>query len=74
VPRGLVRRGYERRRSGGQVEACLPFSEYRIGAITAEHNYEEPKRTRIRQLLEANGYRLDRAQLVEGWYVLVSPE
>jgi hypothetical protein len=35
-----------------------------------EHNFEEPKRARIRTLLEGKGYRLVRTQLVDDWYVL----
>ena len=50
---------------------ALPFSEYAVGAISVEHNGEEPKRQQIRTLLEANGYRFEREQLVDDWYVPV---
>jgi hypothetical protein len=53
-----------------EILRALPFDTYRIGAITVEHNHEEPKRTRIRELLEAHGYRRVREQLVEDWYLL----
>lgn len=53
-----------------EILRALPFDRYRIGAITVEHNHQEPKRTQIRELLEAHGYRRAREQLVEDWYVL----
>lgn len=52
-----------------EILAGFPFDTYRVGAFTVEHNYEEPKRTRIRELLESHGYRLSREQLVDDWYV-----
>jgi FkbM family methyltransferase len=44
---------------GAELEALrgLSFSKYRVGAFTIEHNFEEPKRTEIRKLLEGQGYR-----------------
>ncbi len=44
---------------GAELEALkgLPFSKYRVGAFTIEHNWEEPKRSEIRKLLERNSYR-----------------
>jgi len=43
---------------GGEVNALkgFPFDKYRIGALTVEHNYHEPKRTDIRRLMESHGY------------------
>ena len=32
------------------------FTKYTFGLIDVEHNFEEPTRTQIRTLLEANGY------------------
>ena len=34
----------------------LPFDEYVVGALTIEHNFEEPKRSRINGLLASQGY------------------
>ena len=34
----------------------LDFSKYKFGYLNIEHNYEEPKRTQMRTLLESNGY------------------
>ena len=33
------------------------FTKYKFGIIHVEHNYVEPRRTQIRSLLEANGYK-----------------
>ena len=52
------------------ILAALPFERYTIGALTVEHNFEEPKRGRIRALLESKGYERAREQLVDDWYVL----
>ena len=43
---------------GAELEALkgLSFSQYKVGAFTIEHNYEEPKRSQIRNLLESKGY------------------
>jgi hypothetical protein len=40
---------------------AFPFSKYRVGALTIEHNHEEPKRSRIKTLLESQGYRYERS-------------
>jgi FkbM family methyltransferase len=44
---------------GAELEALkgLSFSRYTVGAFTIEHNWEEPKRSEIRQLLESKDYR-----------------
>lgn len=44
---------------GAELEALkgFPFSKYKVGAFTIEHNLEEPKRSQIRSLLENKGYR-----------------
>lgn len=52
-----------------EILAAFPFDSYQVGAFTIEHNHEEPKRARIRQLLESHGYRFAREQLVDDWYV-----
>ena len=53
-----------------EILSALPFDQYQVGAFTIEHNFEEPKRSRIAELLSGHGYRLDRTQLVDDWYVL----
>jgi hypothetical protein len=56
---------------GAELEALkgLDFSRYRIGALTVEHNFEEPKRSEIRRLLERNGYRLVRSIEQDDFYL-----
>jgi len=51
------------------VLQAFPFSTHEVGAFTIEHNQEEPKRSRIRALLESHGYRFVRQQLADDWYV-----
>jgi FkbM family methyltransferase len=43
---------------GGELDALrgLSLDRYRFGAMAIEHNFEEPKRTQIRELLEQHGY------------------
>lgn len=52
-----------------EVLKAFPFSKYQVGAFTIEHNFEEPKRRQIRNLLESHGYRLEREQMVDDWFV-----
>lgn len=56
---------------GAEYEALkvFPFEKYSFKLLTIEHNYEEPKRTLIRQLLESKGYTLNRSVHVDDWYV-----
>lgn len=57
---------------GAELEALRGWSpaKHRVGAFTIEHNFEEPKRTEIKQFLEARGYRRVRSVGVDDWYVL----
>mgnify|MGYP001279889917 CR=1 FL=1 len=43
---------------GAELEALkgFPFDRVRVGALVVEHNREEPKRSRLKALLEAHGY------------------
>ena len=45
---------------GAELHALkgFSFSKYKVGAFIIEHNYEEPKRSQIRTLLENKGYKL----------------
>ncbi len=56
---------------GAELEALkgLSLYRYRFGAITIEHNFEEPKRTEIRKLLEENGYTLVRNIQQDDWFL-----
>jgi hypothetical protein len=44
---------------GGELNALkgFPFDKYKIGALTVEHNYLEPKRSEIKALMESHGYK-----------------
>lgn len=56
---------------GAEYEALrvFPFDKWSFKMMSIEHNYEEPKRTQIRQLLESKGYRLAHSVHVDDWYV-----
>jgi FkbM family methyltransferase len=60
---------------GAELEVLKGFSlsRYRVGAFTIEHNFEQPKRTEIRNLLERNGYRLAANRRWDDWYVPKDP-
>lgn len=57
---------------GAEFEALkgLSFTKYKVGAFTIEHNYEEPKRTDIRRLLESRGYRYIRELSQDDCYII----
>jgi hypothetical protein len=44
---------------GGELHALqgFPFDKYKIGALTVEHNFKEPKRSEIKALMESHGYK-----------------
>lgn len=50
------------------VLSTFPFSKYRFKHLTVEHNFEEPKRTMIRDLLAANGYVREKEVEWDDWY------
>lgn len=52
-----------------EILRVFPFSKYTVGAFTIEHNFEEPKRTRIRALLAAHGYRIAEEREIEDWFL-----
>lgn len=56
---------------GGEINALkgFPFDQYRIGALTVEHNYFEPRRTEIRTLMESHGYRHVHTSVRDDFYV-----
>jgi hypothetical protein len=55
---------------GGEygVLSTFPFDKYSFGFLTVEHNFEEPKRTNIRKLLESKGYKHVREVKWDDWY------
>jgi hypothetical protein len=52
-----------------EILKAFPFAEYKVGAFTIEHNFEEPRRRQIRKLLEENEYEFFKEQIVDDWYV-----
>jgi len=60
---------------GAELEALrgFPFDEYRLGSIDVEHNYEQPKRTQIEQLLKSKGYSKVHTWLQDDFYLPSRP-
>ena len=58
---------------GAEYEVLRGFDlgKYQVGAFTIEHNFEEPKRTQIRELLERHGYRIALSIQFDDWYLPV---
>jgi FkbM family methyltransferase len=58
---------------GAEYEVLQGFDlgKYQVGAFTIEHNFEEPKRTQIRELLERHGYRIALSIQFDDWYLPV---
>ncbi len=56
---------------GAEEEALhgFPFDQYKLGSIAIEHNYEEPKRSRIEQLLKSKGYQRTHTWLQDDFYL-----
>ena len=53
-----------------EVLKTFPFDRYKFGCISLEHNYDEPKRTLIRNLLLSKKYKLDKQVKTDDWFVL----
>lgn len=54
-----------------EVLKTFPFDKYTFGCMTIEHNYEEPKRTLIRELLREHGYILAMPVQWDDWFIRV---
>ena len=56
---------------GSEFEALrvFPFHRYTFKFVSIEHNFEEPKRTQIRLLLESKGYKLLQSVHVDDVFV-----
>lgn len=48
------------------------FNKYKFGLIDVEHNYVQPIRTEIRNLLEKNGYKFIRENQFDDCYMLMT--
>jgi len=56
---------------GAELEAlkAFPFDTHRMGALAVEHNYEEPKRTQIEELMKSHGYERVHSWQQDDFYV-----
>ena len=52
-----------------EILSSFPFYKYKFGLITVEHNFQEPRRSMIRQLLDTHGYRVAKEVRVDDWFV-----
>lgn len=53
-----------------EVLKTFPFKKYKFGCISLEHNYDEPKRTHIKDLLKSKGYNYIKQEKADDWFVL----
>ena len=60
---------------GAELEALrgFPFDCVRLGSIAVEHNYEEPKRSQIEELLKTKGYSKVHTWLQDDFYLPTEP-
>lgn len=52
-----------------EILSSFPFYRYKFELITVEHNFQEPKRSMIRQMLDFHGYRVAKEVYVDDWFV-----
>jgi len=52
-----------------EVLSTFPFDKYTFGCISVEHNFQEPNRTNIRNLLLSKGYIFEKEVKWDDWYV-----
>lgn len=55
-----------------EVLKTIPFNIYQIKYICVEHNFEEPKRTNIQNLLNKNGFFREHEIQWDDWYTHIS--
>jgi FkbM family methyltransferase len=60
---------------GAELDALkgFPFNNHQIGAMAVEHNYEEPKRTQIQDLMNSHGYKRVHSWKWDDFYVFANP-
>ena len=56
---------------GMEYEALknFDFNKYKFGCLSIEHNYKEPNRSNIKNLLESKGYKLEKQVKTDDLYV-----
>lgn len=52
-----------------EVLRTFNFDKYKFGTLSIEHNYDEPRRTQIRDLMTEKGYSLCKDVAFDDWYV-----
>jgi hypothetical protein len=68
VPRHIQYLSLDTEGSELEILQAFPFDEVTVDAITVEHNFEEPKRTQIRDLLVSRGFVLETVMKWDDWY------
>jgi Methyltransferase FkbM domain len=60
---------------GGEPHALkgFPFDKYKIGALSVEHNFKEPKRSEIKALMESHSYKHVHTSDRDDFYVPSNP-
>jgi glycosyltransferase involved in cell wall biosynthesis len=56
-----------------EVLKTFPFDRYKFGCISLEHNYEEPRRTQIKEFLKSKGYTYIKQVKADDWFMLEKP-
>ena len=52
-----------------EILSGIDFNTYKFGMIDVEHNFVEPRRSKIRELLENNNYKLNKANEWDDNYI-----
>jgi hypothetical protein len=71
APRYIEYLSLETNGSEYEILKTVDFDTYVFGIIDVEHNYIEPRRSNIRQLLKKHGYRFEYANDFDDHYVYV---
>jgi hypothetical protein len=51
------------------ILSAFPFDKYFVKLICAEHNFEEPNKTKVKELLESKGFRWLRDNKWDSYYI-----
>eukprot|EP00411_Alexandrium_monilatum_P020950 CAMPEP_0175215502 /NCGR_PEP_ID=MMETSP0093-20121207/17248_1 /TAXON_ID=311494 /ORGANISM="Alexandrium monilatum, Strain CCMP3105" /LENGTH=418 /DNA_ID=CAMNT_0016508873 /DNA_START=205 /DNA_END=1461 /DNA_ORIENTATION=+ len=74
VPRVIHYLSLDTEGSEYDILCGFPFNMYTVLSATVEHNWREPARTRIRQLLESHGFFLDASVEHDDFFLLTGYE
>ena len=55
-----------------EILKSVDFNKYTFGIIDVEHNFVEPRRTNIRNLLETNNYKFNKENKFDDQYIHIS--